>query len=89
VSGSDTGVTAFANQMVVDHSTLDSAAFVLEQATAISAALSNSTIATAVNAEQDWLQNLKDMLQTTVRPMILMHLQQAQAIQSRIGSPTS
>jgi len=144
VSGSDTGVVAFADQMVADHSTLDSAAFVLEQASAIAPALSDSTIATAVNAEQDSLQNLarvpksdstaasgdsttgpppsqldeayiatqvkdhtrtlaivdaslkvvqnsdlKDMLQTTVRPMILMHLQEAQAIQSRIGAPTS
>ncbi|MGE5729460.1 MAG: DUF4142 domain-containing protein [Gemmatimonas sp.] len=32
--------------------------------------------------------DLKDMLQTTVRPMILMHVQQAQAIRSKIGSPT-
>lgn len=144
VSGSDTGVVAFANQMVTDHSTLDSAAFVLQQASAIAPALSDSTIVTVVNAEQDSLQNLarnstpdstaasgdsttapppsqldkaymatqvndhtrtlaivdaslkivqssnlKDMLQNTVRPMILMHLQEAQAIQSRIGAPTS
>lgn len=144
MSGSDTGVVAFANQMVTDHSTLDSAAFVLQQASAIAPALSDSTIVTVVNAEQDSLQNLarnstpdstaasgdsttapppsqldkaymatqvndhtrtlaivdaslkivqssnlKDMLQNTVRPMILMHLQEAQAIQSRIGAPTS
>ena len=34
-------------------------------------------------------QALKDMLQNTVRPMVVMHLQSAQAIQTRIGFPAS
>jgi putative membrane protein len=144
MSGSDTAVRNFANQMVLDHGTLDSTAFQLSQQLSIKAALSDSTLPQAVMAEQDTLQNLarnptpdstaasgdsttvpppsafdrtyiagqvadhvrtlaiidasmkvvqnqtlKDMLQNTVRPMIVMHLQSAQAIQSRIGSPTS
>jgi putative membrane protein len=144
VSGSDTGVTAFANQMVLDHATLDSAGFALAEQVSIAPALTDSTLPNLVNAEQDTLQNLarsatpdttaasgdstvappasnfdkayvatqvkdhvrtlaivdasikaaqnqdlRDMLQNTVRPMVAMHLQAAQAIQARIGSPTS
>jgi putative membrane protein len=33
-------------------------------------------------------QTLRDTLQNTIRPLIAMHLQMAQAIQSRIGTPT-
>lgn len=143
-SGSDTGVISFANQMVLDHSTLDSTAFALAQQLSVTPALTDSTLPNAVMAEQDTLQqlarnatpdttaasgdstsgppasaldrayiasqvkdhtrtlaiidasmkvtqnqSLKDLLQNTVRPMIVMHLQNAQAIQSRIGSPTS
>jgi putative membrane protein len=143
-AASDTAVQSFAAQMVLDHATLDSAAFQLSQQLSIAPALSDSTLPKAVIAQQDTLQNLarsqtpdstavsgdsttvpqpsdfdrvymagqvadhvrtlaiidaslkvvqnqtlRDMLQTTVRPVIVTHLQMAQDIQSRIGSPTS
>lgn len=142
-SGSDTAVRNFANQMVTDHTTLDSTAFVLSQQLSIKPLLSDSTLPQAVEAQQDTLQNLarnpapdstaasgdsttvpppsafdrtyiaeqvadhvrtlaiidasmkvvqnqalRDMLQSAVRPVIAMHLQMAQVIQSRIGTPT-
>jgi putative membrane protein len=43
-----------------------------------------------IDASLKVVQNptLRDMLQNTVRPLVAMHLQMAQDIQSRIGSPT-
>ena len=58
LSGSDTAVRNFASQMVLDHGTMDSTAFLLSQQLAITPTLSDSTLPQAVKAQQDTLEKL-------------------------------